>query len=273
MEKIKLQHRHLSDYLASDATVKCQKCGAEMPEKKLAENMFICPECGKYNRVPARVRIEMLCDKGTFEEFNADLASENPIGFPDYDGKVEAARKKSGESEGVICGRAKIGGSVCCVYVMESNFMMGSMGSVVGDKIAALFEYATSHSLAVIGYTVSGGARMQEGMVSLMQMAKVSGAVKRHSDAGNFYAVCATDPTTGGVTASFAMLGDVIFSEPGALVGFAGKRVIEQVTGEKLPDTFQSAEFQMQNGFLDAIVERGEHKNFISTLLKIHRKV
>ena len=155
---------------------------------------------------------------------------------------------------------------------MESKFMMGSMGSAVGDKIAALFEYATEKGLPVIGYTVSGGARMQEGMLSLWQMAKVSGAVKRHSDAGNFYLVCATDPTTGGVTASFAMLGDVIISEPGALVGFAGKRVIEQVTGEKLPENFQSAEFQLANGFLDDIVPREKHKEYLTKLLKIHSK-
>ncbi len=275
MEQVKteMKHKYLSDYLASDAAVKCQKCGAEMAESKMAEQMFVCPECKKYNRVPARVRIEMLCDKGTFEELNADVVSNNPIGFPEYEDKIKSATKKSQENEGVICGKAKIASNPCCIFVMESNFMMGSMGSVVGDKITAVFEYATAHSLPVIGYTVSGGARMQEGMISLMQMAKVSGAVKRHNDAGNFYLVCATDPTTGGVTASFAMLGDVIISEPGALVGFAGKRVIEQVTGEKLPDTFQSAEFQLKNGFLDAIVERSEHREYISTLLKMHRKV
>lgn len=268
METIK--HKTLADYLASERTVPCEKCKEEVSEHALAEGQFICPKCGKYNRVPARVRIAYLTDAGSFREMNETVTFGNPIGFPDYDEKAEAARKKSAEYEGVLTGTCTIGGLRTCLFVMESKFMMGSMGSAVGDKIAALFEYATERHLPVIGYTVSGGARMQEGMLSLWQMAKVSGAVKRHSDAGNFYLVCATDPTTGGVTASFAMLGDVIISEPGALVGFAGKRVIEQVTGEKLPENFQSAEFQLANGFLDDIVPREKHKEYLTNLLKIH---
>lgn len=267
-----LKHKTLSDYLSSDATVLCEKCKEEVPERRLAAEYFICPKCGKYNRVPARVRVEYLVDAASFRELNEKVVGGNPIDFPDYEEKVESSRQKSGEYEGVITGTATIGGFKTCLFVMESKFMMGSMGTVVGDKITALFEYATENRLPVIGYTVSGGARMQEGMLSLWQMAKVSGAVKRHSDAGNFYLVCAADPTTGGVTASFAMLGDVIISEPGALVGFAGKRVVEQVTGEKLPENFQSAEFQMQNGFLDGIVPRAEQKAILTRLLKIHAK-
>ncbi len=250
----------------------CEKCKQEISVAELVENAYACPLCGKYNRVPARVRISWLVDAGSFIERGASLASGNPIDFPDYEEKLRAAVKKSGEREGVICGEARIGGYPVCLFVMESGFMMGSMGTVVGDKIAALFEYATEKKLPVIGYTVSGGARMQEGMLSLMQMAKVSGAAKLHSDAGLFYLVCATDPTTGGVTASFAMLGDVIISEPGALIGFAGRRVVEQVTGTALPQEFQSAEFQMKNGFLDAIVPRGEHRAYLIRMLKLHAK-
>ncbi len=269
---MEIKHLTIADYLASDAMVACEKCKESVLERDLAKNNYICPKCGKYNRVPARVRVAYIADTDTFHELNETVVAGNLIDFPDYEGKVDAAREKSGEYEGVITGTAKIEGNPVCLFVMESKFMMGSMGTVVGDKIAALFEYATANNLPVVGYTVSGGARMQEGVLSLWQMAKVSGAAKRHSDAGNFYLVCAADPTTGGVTASFAMLGDVIISEPGALVGFAGKRVIEQVTGEKLPESFQSAEFQLQNGFLDGIVPREEQRAYIGNLLKIHAR-
>ena len=267
-----IQHKRLSDYLSSERRVPCEKCKTEVAEKDLAAARFVCPVCGKYNRVPARVRIEYLADTGSFREKYETVHGGNPIDFPDYEAKVTAAREKSGEYEGVLTGVCTIGGIKTCLFVMESKFMMGSMGAAVGDKITALFEYATKESLPVVGYTVSGGARMQEGMISLFQMAKVSGAVQRHSTAGNFYLVCATDPTTGGVTASFAMLGDVILSEPGALVGFAGKRVIQQVTGEELPENFQSAEFQLHNGFLDDIVPREEQKAYLTRLLKIHAR-
>ncbi len=269
---MELKHITLTDYLASEATVVCEKCKETLLERELAKNSFICPKCGRYNRVPARVRVEMIADPDTFREINETVVVGNPIDFPDYEGKADAARKKSGEYEGVITGVCKIDGNPTCIFAMEAKFMMGSMGSVVGDKLAALFEYGTANSLPVVGYTYSGGARMQEGMISLWQMAKVSGAAKLHSDAGNFYLVCCADPTTGGVTASFAMLGDVIISEPGALVGFAGKRVIEQVTGEKLPESFQSAEFQLANGFLDGIVPREEQRAYIANMLKIHAR-
>lgn len=260
----------IEEYLASEKEVACEKCKEPLVQGALARNYFVCPKCGKYNKIPARVRIELIADDGTFKEHWADVRTQNPIDFPDYEEKLDKARTASGENEGVVCGTAKIGGQECCIFVMEPKFMMGSMGSVVGDKIAATFEYAIEHRLPVVGYAASGGARMQEGMISLIQMAKVSGAIKLHSDAGLFYMVCITDPTTGGVTASFAMLGDVIIGEPGALIGFAGKRVIEQVTGETLPAGFQSSEFQLENGFLDDIVRRNDQRDYIAAMLKFH---
>ncbi len=265
-----IKHKMLSDHLSDTSPVLCEKCKGEVTVQRMAEADFICPLCNKYNRMPARVRIEKLTDKGSFHELFGDVVSGDPIEFPDYAKKYESSVKSSGENEGVICGRAAIGGHKTCIFVMESKFMMGSMGTAVGERITSLFEYATENRLPVIGYTVSGGARMQEGILSLMQMEKTSAAAKRHSDAGLFYLVVATDPTTGGVTASFAMLGDVIISEPGALIGFAGKRVIEQVTGEKLPPEFQSAEFQLENGFLDAIVPRCEQRDFMTKMLEYH---
>lgn len=254
----------------STQTVKCEKCKGEIAQSALAECYFKCPVCGKYNRIPARIRAEYLADCGSFMELFKDETFTDPISFPDYAAKFASAKEKSGENEAVLCAKIKILKRETCLFVMNPQFMMGSMGTVVGDKIAALFEYATEKKLPVVGYTVSGGARMQEGVLSLMQMAKVSAAVKRHSDAGLFYLVCITDPTMGGTTASFAMLGDVIIAEPGAQIGFAGKRVVEQVTGEVLPDEFQSAEFQLKNGFLDDIVPREKQREYISFLLKAH---
>ena len=201
---------------------------------------------------------------------DADLFSENIIDFPEYDKKLKNAWLESAEKEAVICGACKIGGYDCCLFAMEPYFMMGSMGIVVGEKITRLFELATKKALPVVGFTVSGGARMQEGILSLMQMAKTSGAVKRHSDAGNLYISLLTDPTTGGVTASFATEGDIVIGEPGALVGFAGPRVIEQTIRQKLPQGFQRTEFLLEKGFLDAIVDRREQKSFIVRLLLLH---
>ena len=260
----------IEEYLASTKEVTCEKCKEPIVQGALAKNYFVCPKCGKYNKIPARARVELITDDGSFKELWHEVVTGNPIDFPEYEEKSTKARDTSHENEGVICGTAKIKGTKCCIYVMEPKFMMGSMGTIVGDKIAALFEYAIEHGFPVVGYAASGGARMQEGMLSLMQMAKVSGAIKLHNDAGLFYMVCVTDPTTGGVTASFAMLGDVIIGEPGALVGFAGKRVIEQVTGETLPAGFQSAEFQLENGFLDDIVRRNDQRDYIGAMLKIH---
>ena len=248
----------------------CPKCKAGMPNEEAEERFFICPQCNAYLPMPVRVRMGMLADPGTFTELFGGEIFTDPLAFPEYKEKYAGAKKKSHENEGVLCGRARIEGHDTCLFVMNPEFMMGSMGTVVGDRITALFEYAIAEHLPVIGYTVSGGARMQEGMLSLMQMAKVSAAVKRHSDAGLLYIVGITDPTMGGVTASFAMLGDIIFSEPHARIGFAGKRVVEQVTGETLPDTFQTAEFQMQNGFLDEIIPREEQRSHLAKLLSLH---
>ena len=251
-------------------TVKCNKCKEEINKEDLEKNYYICPLCGKLNRMPAKNRLQMLTEK--FDVMFNDQKFTDPIDFPSYKEKYESAREKSGETEGVVCGRGTIGGNDTCIFIMEPNFMMGSMGTVVGDRITALFEYATKNRLPVIGYTVSGGARMQEGIVSLMQMAKTAAALKKHSEAGLLYVPVLTDPTTGGVTASFAMLGDIILAEPGALIGFAGPRVIEQTIGEKLPEGFQRAQFQLEHGFVDAIVERKDLKMTLYRILKIHQK-
>lgn len=243
----------------------CRHCNEEFGIKKLRENHMICPTCGAYFRMNARTRIAYMCD--AFNESDSDVVAENILQFPDYDEKLSAARKSSGDAEAVVCGIAKINGLECAVFSMNSEFMMGSMGTAVGEKITRLFETATVKHLPVVGFTTSGGARMQEGIFSLMQMAKVSGAVKRHSDAGLLYITVLTDPTTGGVTASFAMQGDIILAEPNALVGFAGKRVIAQTTGESLPKNFQSAEFLLEHGFVDAIVCRENLKETVYKLL------
>jgi len=212
----------------------------------------------------------MLLDKRSFVELDRELTSRNILAFPGYDEKLKLAREKSREMEGVICGVGTIGGISCGVFSMDANFMMGSMGAVVGEKITRLFEYATDHKLPVIGVTVSGGARMQEGMFSLMQMSKVSAAVKRHSKGGNLYVVLLTNPTTGGVDASFAMLGDITLAEPGARVGFAGPRVIEKTLNQVLPKGFQLAERVLECGFIDAIVPRQELKDTLEKILRLH---
>lgn len=249
-------------------TKECKGCGKEIKYSELKKNCMVCPECGKYFRMNPSERIELICD--SFDEIGADLKSRNVLNFPGYDEKLSGAIDATKNNEGVVCGIAEIGGQKAMVFVMNSEFMMGSMGSVVGEKITAAFELAMEKKLPVIGFTASGGARMQEGIFSLMQMAKVSGAVKRHKDAGLLYITVLTDPTTGGVTASFAMEGDIIIAEPKALVGFAGARVIEQTTGEKLPEGFQRAEFLLQHGFVDAIEERKNLKATIINILKMH---
>ena len=218
----------------------------------------------------ARQRIQMITDKGSFHELYPNMKADNPLNFPGYKEKLETVRVASGEKEAVVCGTAAIGKQKCCLFVMEPYFMMGSMGSVVGEKVTILFEYAVQHRLPVIGFTVSGGARMQEGLLSLMQMAKISAAVKRHSDAGLLYIAVLTDPTTGGVTASFAMEADIILAEPGATVGFAGARVIEQTTRKTLPEGFQKSEFVLKHGFIDSIIQRSSQKKYLNELLKMH---
>ncbi len=249
---------------------KCPICKKAVYTDDLRNNYKTCTKCGHHFRLTSKERIEMIADEGTFEEWNQKMPDVNPLDFEGYIEKVNNMQIKTGEEEAVITGKCTINGHICAVAVCDSNFMMGSMGYVVGEKITRMVEKATDEHLPVIIFTCSGGARMQEGMVSLMQMAKTSQALKKHSDAGLLYITVLTDPTTGGVTASFAMLGDVILAEPGALVGFAGPRVIEQTIGQKLPEGFQRAEFLLKKGFVDLIVERNEMKSVISDILKLH---
>ena len=266
-------HEALSEnkpYIPDELWVKCPVCKNVMLSSDLEENYKVCPKCSYHFRIPARQRIEMTVDEGTFSEFDADMMSANIIDFPEYTRKLKNAKINSGENESVITGICEIGGQKTVIAVMNSQFMMGSMGTVTGEKITRAFEYATENRLPVVVFTVSGGARMQEGILSLMQMAKTSGAVKLHSDKGLLYITVLTDPTTGGVTASFAMEGDIILSEPHALIGFAGPRVIEQTIRQKLPKDFQSAEFLLEKGFVDAVVERKNMKDTLAKLLKLH---
>ncbi len=256
---------------ASEPEKTCPNCHKSIPLSRLWAAWNTCP-CGYHFRMSARQRLHFLADKGSFQELFSDIQSGDPLDFPGYREKLETVRSVSGEKEGVLCGTAAIGGEPCCLFLMDPYFMMGSMGSAVGEKITCLFEYAADHGLPVVGCTVSGGARMQEGLLSLMQMAKTSGAVKRHSDKGLFYLVLLTDPTTGGVTASFAMEGDVILAEPGATVGFAGARVVEQTTRKPLPKGFQKAESLLEHGFIDAIVPRQDQRETIAFLLRLHRE-
>ena len=254
---------------AGEPEKNCPNCHKDIPLSRLWANDLVCP-CGYHFRMKARQRIQMIADKGSFRELYSNMKADNPLNFPGYKDKIETVRVASGENEAVVCGTAAIANQKCCLFVMESYFMMGSMGSAVGEKITTLFEYAVQHRLPVIGFTVSGGARMQEGLLSLMQMAKTSAAVKRHNDAGLLYIAVLTDPTTGGVTASFAMEADIILAEPGATVGFAGARVIEQTTKKALPKGFQKSEFVLEHGFIDSIIPRSNQKKYLSELLKMH---
>lgn len=249
--------------------VKCRFCGALIYKKEMDE-FKICPKCGGHFRISAKERLTITCDEGTFEEFDADMTSKNPMGYPDYDKLIAKMQAKTGLKEAVVTGKCRINGYETVIAVMDSNFMMASMGSVVGEKITRAVERASENNLPVVIFTASGGARMQEGIISLMQMAKTSAAVRRHSDKGLLYLTVMTDPTTGGVSASFANLGDIILAEPKATIGFAGRRVIEGTINEKLPDDFQSAEFQLHHGFVDRIVERKDMKDAISAVFKLH---
>ena len=249
---------------------KCNKCGGAIIAEDVKKDHYICPKCGGYFRVHARRRIEMVTDEGSFEEWDSDLQGGNPLEYKGYEEKLKKLQEKTGLSEAVITGKAKIDGRETAIGVCDGRFLMASMGEAVGEKIARAVERATEERLPVILFACSGGARMQEGIVSLMQMAKTSAALKHHSDAGLLYISILTDPTTGGVTASFAMLGDVILAEPKALIGFAGPRVIEQTIGQKLPEGFQRAEFLLEHGFLDAIVERPQMKAVLSKILALH---
>ena len=254
---------------AGEPEKKCPNCHKDIPLSRLWANNLVC-SCGYHFRMKARQRIKMIADKNSFHELYSNIKAGNPLDFPGYNLKLETVRAASNENEAVICGTALIGEQKCCLFVMEPYFMMGSMGSVVGEKITSLFEYAVRQRLPVVGFTLSGGARMQEGLLSLMQMAKTSAAVKRHSDAGLLYIAVLTDPTTGGVTASFAMEADIILAEPGATVGFAGARVVEQTTKKALPEGFQKAEFVLEHGFIDSIIPRSAQKKYLTRLLKLH---
>ncbi len=249
---------------------KCNKCAGAIYVDDVKNNFYICPKCGGYFRVHAYRRIEMICDAKSFEEWNKTMPISNPLDFPGYEEKIEAAREKSGLDEAVITGRAKIHGFDTAIAVCDARFMMSSMGHNVGEKLTCMIERAADEDLPVIIYACSGGARMQEGIVSLMQMAKTSAALKRLHEKGQVFVSVLTDPTTGGVTASFAMLGDIIIAEPNALIGFAGPRVIEQTIGAKLPDGFQRAEFLLEHGFLDMIVERPGQKKVLAEILRMH---
>lgn len=249
---------------------KCPRCQSLTPMERVEELHRVCPSCNYHGRLSARERIQITADKDSFVEYDADMISCNPIDFPDYEQKMEELRSATGIKDAIITGEARIKGSPVVMGVMDSRFMMASMGSVVGEKIARAFERAAEKNLPVIMFTASGGARMQEGIVSLMQMAKTSGAVKLHSDGGGLYITVLTDPTTGGVTASFASLGDIIIAEPKILIGFAGRRVVEGTVKQRLPDDFQLAEFMQSKGFVDMIVERRKMRSTLSHLLKLH---
>ena len=256
--------------MTDDLLVPCPKCKKSLENSDLIGRLNVCIYCGHHFRQTARQRLNFMCDKGSFKESDIAMVSTNILDFPEYDKKLENAKLGSSEQDAAVCGLCTINGIKAAIFVMEPYFMMGSMGIVVGEKITRLFEKALEDQLPVVGFTVSGGARMQEGILSLMQMAKVSGAVKRHSDGGHLYICILTDPTTGGVTASFAMEADIILAEPFALVGFAGPRVIEQTIRKRLPDGFQQANFILEKGFADGIVERKNQKSYITKVLRIH---
>lgn len=251
--------------------IECPSCGRELDKDKVIKHKYVCYECGYYFRVRTNNRIKMVADRGSFEQWFEDLVESNPLKFEGYEEKLETTREKTGLTEAVTVGKCKIYGEEAVIGVCDSRFLMGSMGHVVGERITAAVERATELKLPVFIFCCSGGARMQEGIISLMQMAKTTAAIKKHSDAGLFYCTILTDPTTGGVTASFATVGDVVMAEPGALIGFAGPRVIKQTIGQDLPEGFQRAEFQVEKGFADGIVKREDLRKTIYYLIVANR--
>lgn len=250
--------------------VACRECGEEATRAEIRENLYVCPHCGAYRGMTAAARIRITVDEGSFREFGRGLKAGNPLGFPGYDEKLQMNREKTGLKDAVVTGTARISGCKTVICAMDNRFLMGSMGMTVGEKITRAFEYAARRKLPVVVFATSGGARMQEGMMSLLQMAKTSAAVAKHDEAGQLFISVMTHPTTGGVFASFAALGDIQLAEPGALIGFAGPRVIEQTIGEKLPKGFQRAGFQHDHGFVDAIVERKDLRSVLGRLLEMH---
>ena len=252
--------------------MKCDFCGEMLLKEDVEKNKYVCYKCGKYFRLRAKTRVKFICDKDSFKEWDDDIKQPDPLNFPDYRDKLEGLHQNLKINDAVLTGLGTINGTEAVICACDGRFMMGSMGYVVGERITRAIRRATKERLPVVMFACSGGARMQEGMISLMQMAKTSAAIKEHSDAGLFYLSVLTDPTTGGVTASFAMLGDIILAEPGALIGFAGPRVIEQTIGEKLPEGFQRAEFMVEHGLIDGIIHRNNMKETIYRLLKLHEK-
>lgn len=250
--------------------IKCEDCKEILYKDDVRNNYSVCPNCGKHFRLSSRRRIKQIIDEGTFEEIGQGLHTKNPLQFEGYIKKLETLKEKTKIEEAVTIGTGEINGQKVAIAVMDGNFLMGSMGSVVGEKITLAIEKSIEEKLPLIIFCVSGGARMQEGIVSLMQMAKTSAALAKHDDAGLLYISVITDPTTGGVTASFAMLGDIIIAEPKALIGFAGPRVIEQTIKQKLPEGFQKSEFLLEHGFIDMIVERKNMKSTLSKLIQMH---
>ena len=250
----------------------CPACSRAVPRRELVANRYVCPLCGHHYPVGAYYRLSLILDKGTFRELDAGLASNDPLDFPGYEAKLDQARRRTGMNEGVVTATGRMGGQRVAVGAIDSRFFMGSMSAALGEKVTRLVEFADKYRLPLILFSASGGARMQEGILSLMQMAKTSAVLERFSQRGGLYISVFTHPTTGGVTASFASLGDIILSEPGALIGFAGPRVIEQTIGEKLPEGFQTAEYLLEHGFLDAIVPRPQLRTTLLQILKLHGK-
>lgn len=261
---------HNNSKVPDNLLYKCPRCQNVLFQEEFQALNKVCPKCNYHGRLTAKERLELTIDADSFTEFDPNMKSKNPINFPKYEEKQELLRQETGLMDAVITGVGTIQGIKTVIGIMDSHFMMASMGSVVGEKITRAIEYATENNLPVILFTASGGARMQEGIVSLMQMAKTSGAVAKHGESGNLYITVLTDPTTGGVTASFASLGDIIIAEPKVLVGFAGRRVIEDTIKQHLPDEFQLAEFQLEKGFVDMIVERNKMRSTLSKILELH---
>lgn len=252
--------------------VKCDNCKEIIYKEDFHNNLSVCPNCGKHFRLSARRRIKQIADEGTFKEIGSDILTKDPLHFEGYLKKVESLKEKTKIKEAVKCGTCEIEGQKVVLGVMDGNFLMGSMGSAVGERITLAIETAIKKKLPLIMFCVSGGARMQEGIVSLMQMAKTSSAIAKLNEHGLLYISVLTDPTTGGVTASFASLGDIILAEPNALIGFAGPRVIEQTIKQKLPEGFQRSEFLLEHGFIDKIVERKDMKETLAKLIRLHTK-
>ena len=260
------------NYVPGERLCTCPQCGGESERRAVAAALSVCPLCGYHFPMGAYYRLSSVLDSGSFRELNEKLMSNDPLHFPGYGAKLDAARRKTGMNDAAVTAVGTIGGSRCVVGVLDSRFLMGSMSAAVGEKLTLAIEYAGKNKLPLILFAASGGARMQEGILSLMQMAKTSAALARFSEKGLLYISVLTDPTTGGVTASFASLGDIILAEPGALIGFAGPRVIQQTIGETLPEGFQRAEFQMEHGFVDAVIPRKDLRDTLIRLLKLHGK-